>query len=115
MKKLLANSSLLLTIAFLFFMTGLLVGKRNGDTIPLKQGNTTPVVQASVKSSEKININTATLEELASLPGIGETLAERIIDYRDEVGSLYSIYELEAVSGIGDKKIDAIKDLIYAG
>lgn len=115
MKKVLANVSVILTIAFLFFMVGLLVGKRNADTIPLLREDPQQRTEAVTNNSAKININTATLEELTSLPGIGEALGERIIAYREEYGKFHSIYELEAVSGIGDNKIEAIKDLIYAG
>ena len=115
MKKVLANASVILTIAFLFFMVGLLVGRRNGDTIPMDHEYPVQPTESIQNNTAKININTATLEELASLPGIGNALAERIIAYREEVGKFHTIYQLEAVSGIGDKKIANIKDLIYAG
>lgn len=65
-------------------------------------GNTNP---------ELLNLNTATLEELEALPGIGPTLAQRIIDYRDQNG-FYVIEDLMNVSGIGQSTFDEIKDLI---
>ncbi|MCI2056913.1 MAG: helix-hairpin-helix domain-containing protein [Oscillibacter sp.] len=60
----------------------------------------------------KINLNSATAEELDELPGIGEKLAQRIIDYREKNGDFRSIEEIENVSGIGEKKFDEMKDLI---
>ena len=62
--------------------------------------------------SEKINLNTATEEELAALPGIGEVLAERILQYREKNGEFETISEVMNVSGIGDKKFNAIKDSV---
>lgn len=59
-----------------------------------------------------ININTATAEELESLPGIGVSIAERIITYREENGGFDTIEEIVKVSGIGEKKFEAIKDQI---
>ena len=65
--------------------------------------------------SNLININTASREELETLPGIGEVLAQRIIDYRRTNGYFKSIEEIKEVSGIGEKKFEAIKDLITVG
>ena len=60
----------------------------------------------------KININTASLEALMSLTGIGEVKAQAIIDYRNEKGPFRSIEELVNVSGIGEKTLDKIRDQI---
>ena len=60
----------------------------------------------------KININTATAEELSTLPGIGEKLAKRIVAYRRKNGSFQEIGELLNVDGIGSGKLKAILDMI---
>jgi competence protein ComEA len=62
-----------------------------------------------------VNINTAGLEELDSLPGIGPSTAQKILDYRDENGRFNTIEELMNVSGIGEAKFDGVKDLITVG
>lgn len=64
------------------------------------------------KSDGKININTASAKELEELPGIGKVLAERIVSFRETNGPFKSIEDIKKVSGIGEKKFEAIKDLI---
>ena len=66
------------------------------------------------EDSSKININKATIEELDSLPGVGEATANKIVNYRDENGEFKSIEEIKNVNGIGDKKFQDMKDLIIA-
>ena len=61
--------------------------------------------------SQLVNINTATVEELMTLPGIGEVTARSIVDYRKET-PFTSIEDIKNVSGIGDSKFNRIKDYI---
>jgi len=62
----------------------------------------------------KININTASKEQLKTLYKIGDKLAQRIIEYRQKNGGFKNIEELKNVSGIGEKIYEAIKDSIVA-
>ena len=62
--------------------------------------------------SGKVNINTASLSELISLPGIAETRARDIIEYREANGGFKSIDEIQNISGIGPKTFEKIKDQI---
>lgn len=63
-------------------------------------------------SSDLVNINTADVDKLATLKGIGTALAQRIIDYREQNGGFKSIDEIKNVQGIGEKKFAAFKDKI---
>ncbi|WP_052446764.1 ComEA family DNA-binding protein [Candidatus Soleaferrea massiliensis] len=58
----------------------------------------------------KIDINTATSEELQRIPGIGPATAEKILDYRAEIGVFTSLDQLLEVKGIGEKKLETIRE-----
>ncbi|MBU0966490.1 MAG: helix-hairpin-helix domain-containing protein [Proteobacteria bacterium] len=66
----------------------------------------------AVSAIAGVNINTADVTTLESLPGIGAAKAQAIIDYRTEHGNFKSIDELKNVKGIGDKILEQIKQLI---
>jgi competence protein ComEA len=89
--------------------------------IPYTEGFS-PVVPTPVQNviipgadTDLININTATSFELESLPGIGPTTAQKIIDYRDENGPFFTTEDIINVSGIGPGTYERIKDLITVG
>ena len=71
------------------------------------------VTQGDDEKSIKVNLNTATLEKLMTLPGVGESTAQKIIEYRNKNKKFKTIDELKSVSGIGDAKFNSLKDYIY--
>ena len=71
------------------------------------------VLEESEESNSKmVNINSASVEKLSSLNGIGKSTAEKIIKYREENGYFNTIEEIMNVSGIGESKFNSIKDNI---
>ncbi|MFJ5957216.1 helix-hairpin-helix domain-containing protein [Paenarthrobacter sp. NPDC092416] len=60
----------------------------------------------------KVNINTASLEELGTLPRVGPVTAQRIVDWRKEHGPFASIDELDAIDGIGPKLMESLRNLV---
>ncbi len=63
-------------------------------------------------SNQKVNINTATDEQLRTLSGVGPATAEKIINFRTKEGAFKSIEDLKNVDGIGDKTFEKLKDKI---
>ncbi len=112
----------IISCLFLGMLTGFFLG-RNLDPDPIHISNL-PKPTVDVAESETtgrteppalINVNTATLEELDTLPGIGEVIAQRIIDYREENGPFTSTSQLTLVSGIGVDRLNKILDYITVG
>jgi competence protein ComEA len=64
---------------------------------------------------EKVNINTAGVDELVALPGIGKAYAERIVEYRQKNGPFKKVEDILNVRGIGEKTFDRIKDRLTLG
>ena len=74
------------------------------------KGNNTGTVL--ITKNSKININKASISELKQITGIGESTANKIIDYRENVGKFKKIEDIKEVKGIGDSKYESIKDKI---
>ncbi len=69
----------------------------------------------STPTETRININTATIEELITLPGIGEVKAQAIVDYRNQEGPFHRIDELMKVPGIGPATYQGLRGLVTVG
>ncbi len=103
---------ILLVTGFLLiaFLVGFFVGRNSGHSPILTSKVPTSASQSS--AVEKININTATLEQLQTLPGIGETIAKRILQYRADYGPFEKVEDLTHVDGIGLDKLAQIIDYV---
>jgi comEA protein len=89
---------------------------RDGDRIYVPRvGESAPatvVAGGGSAASALVNVNTATAEQLDSLPGVGPATAQAIISYRTEHGRFTSVTDLQKVSGIGPAKFAKMKDLV---
>lgn len=103
---------------------------RTARTVPAQTESALPSVPAASAPTEKstaapteaatqpptepgpLDLNRATAQELTTLPGIGEVLAQRIVDYREAHGPFRSVDELIAVEGIGEGKLEKLRELV---
>ena len=61
----------------------------------------------------RLDVNTATVGELCALPGVGETLAERIVEHRKKRGGLRNVEQLLAVQGMGQRTLENVRELVW--
>ena len=128
------NILVILTCVFAAFLGGFHIGRRmNRSPVHIYQAipsaEKQPELEQATEEAEEaiveevseetapealwpLNVNTATVEQLDQLPGIGPVLAQRIIDYRSANGGYQAVEELLKVNGIGDAKLTEILDLI---
>ena len=84
-----------------------IIDNRSGENIIVEEN-----ISSSNKNNQIVNINKATEKEFQSLPGIGPSLASKIVEYRSQKGKFESIEDIKNVTGIGSGKYENIKDLI---
>lgn len=89
---------------------------RPSRRLPLRQRNRRQRRRRPQRSRPRsrgpLDLNRATAQELTTLPGIGEVLAQRIVDYREAHGPFRSVEELIAVEGIGEGKLEKLRELV---
>ena len=96
------------------FLGRMLLRQRTG-TLAVEVGRSSIVELTPSPAPEGcLNLNTASVKELAELPGIGPVLAERIVEYRRTIGRFRYPYEITDVAGIDEKIYTALRDRITA-
>jgi competence ComEA-like helix-hairpin-helix protein len=112
---------LLVTAAFLAGI-GISYSRRVGlshraslNPIAVVQDTSQGCLPDSAGAPQPVDLNQATPRQLDGLPGIGPVLAGRIVEYRQRIGGFHGVSELRAVSGIGEKRYSALKDLVTVG
>ena len=105
---------IILTVMLSIFICGFLVGRNmNRSSITITEYTTVSLeLEDTAGTSGKVNINTASVDELILLPGIGQTLAQRIVDYRSLIGPFRTVSDLSNVEGIGDQKLLSLLEYI---
>ena len=120
--------SLFLSAAFLIWLLvdslsfmpkdGTRIYAREAELSQLMTGRDDPetgIVTREILPEERLDLNTASVEDLQRLEGIGPALAEAIVRDREENGSFQSVDDLIRVSGIGEKRLEAIRDHVEVG
>lgn len=122
MKKSAMLIPLIITALFVSFMLGMFVGRNfnHGQILTSRFQMDEPSLsdmrpQESTGNNYPVNINTADVTTLCSLPGVGEVLAGRIIDFRNAHGPFKHLEELLMVDGMGPQTFENMIDLITIG
>lgn len=103
---------LLCAAAFVLILTARCLGEQRHSGVTVETQYAAAASAIAPVEEGKVNINTATTEELQSLPGIGPALAQRIVDHRTEYGAFRTIEEIQLVKGIGEGKFADLAECI---
>lgn len=82
------------------------------DSLIVQGEDSGPGPKKTTAANRSVDVNHATIEELVALPGIGPTIAARIIDYRQRTGPFRTVDQLIDVKGIGPRKLEVIRGLV---
>jgi len=108
----LLTTLLILTLIFLFSACAKRAHHENLSKANDQRSRTSETIPTSNQAPKRININTASAEELEQLPGIGKALAGRIIEHREKYGPFRRPEHLIVVRGVSDRKFRALRDLV---
>lgn len=86
---------------------------KKGDQLIIRKNDGSQTTGTASAHDGKIDINTASKEELKQLPGVGDVLAERIVSHREKNGKFKDLAQLLDVEGIGESKLHAMQDMIF--
>jgi len=84
----------------------------DGQQVAVPRRGAVPAGGAAPSPTAPLDLNSATLEQLDALPGIGPTTAQKILDYRQAHGAFHSLADLDAVPGIGPGRLEQLKGLV---
>lgn len=104
---------LAVVLGFALTLTPVLYLQNLPAQIEVEQIHETELMHERLRRAEKTDLNRASAAKLDELPGIGETLAQRIVELRTRKGGFASVEELLEVEGLGMGKLEKIRDLIY--
>jgi competence protein ComEA len=85
---------------------------RRGAVVGASGGAAGAAAGAGGVATGPVHLNSATVEQLDTLPGVGPVTAQKIVDYREKHGAFTSVDELDAVPGIGPARLDELRDLV---
>lgn len=106
---------IIVTVLFTILIAVILTLRYNSISHQLLSNEQSSTKSNVVSIDGKLNINSATQQEISMLPGIGEALSKRIIEYREENGPFEEITDLKEVKGIGTKLFESISQYITVG
>ena len=97
------------------FAPAVFLGKPDLIAVPNEERSQSQTTETLAPSTpELLNINTASAEELQTLPNIGVQMAQRIVDYREQYGEFASVEDLQKVKGIGAKTLEKLRPFVDA-